>query len=86
MGISALMSKRPVKHSVTLNGHRTSISLEDEFWVALRKISTEKNIALNALVAEVDVDRGADMGLASAIRIYILKDLQAKLDASQTDA
>ena len=80
------MTKRPVKHSVTLNGHRTSISLEDEFWAALREIAVEKDIALNALVAEVDVARGADMGLASAIRLFILRDLQAKLDGSQTDA
>jgi len=80
------MTKRPVKHSVTLNGHRTSISLEDEFWAALREIAAEKDIALNALVAEVDVARGADMGLASAIRLFILRDLQAKLDGSQTDA
>ena len=80
------MTKRPVKHSVTLNGHRTSISLEDEFWAALRDIAAEKDIALNALVAEVDVARGTDMGLASAIRLFILRDLQAKLDGSQTDA
>ena len=80
------MTKRPVKHSVTLNGHRTSISLEDEFWAALREIAVEKDIALNALVAEVDVARGTDMGLASAIRLFILRDLQAKLDGSQTDA
>lgn len=80
------MSKRPVKHSVTLNGHRTSISLEDEFWAALRQIAAEKNMALNALVAEVDVARGTEIGLASAIRLYILRDLQAKLVALQTDA
>ena len=80
------MTKRPVKHSVTLNGHRTSISLEDEFWAALREIAVEKDIALNALVAEVDVARGTDLGLASAIRLFILRDLQAKLDGSQTDA
>ncbi|MGA9252861.1 MAG: ribbon-helix-helix domain-containing protein [Roseobacter sp.] len=80
------MSKRPVKHSVTLKGHRTSISLEDEFWVALRKIAAEKNIALNALVAEIDVTRGTDIGLASAIRLYILRDLQAKLNDPQVDA
>ncbi len=80
------MSKRPVKHSVTLKGHRTSISLEDDFWVALRKIAAEKNIALNALVAEVDVTRGTDIGLASAIRLYILRHLQAKLNDPQVDA
>lgn len=73
------MSGRPVKHSVTLKGHRTSISLEDEFWQALRNIAIEKSMPINVLVAEIDVDRGADIGLASAIRLFILRDLQARL-------
>lgn len=74
------MSGRPVKHSVTLNGHRTSISLEDEFWLALRDIAAEKNRPINALVSEIDVERGADLGLASALRLFVLQDLQAKLE------
>lgn len=73
------MSARPVKHSVTLKGHRTSISLEDEFWQALRAIAARKSKPINALVAEIDVDRGATMGLASAIRVYVLRDLQAQI-------
>lgn len=73
------MSGRPVKHSVTLKGHRTSISLEDEFWQALRAIATRNSQPINALVAEIDVDRGARMGLASAIRVYVLRDLQAQI-------
>lgn len=73
------MSRRPVKHSVTLNGHRTSISLEDDFWRVFREISAEKEISINALVAEIDVDRGTDMGLASAIRLYVLRHLQGRL-------
>lgn len=73
------MSRRPVKHSVTLNGHRTSVSLEDEFWLAFRDIAAQKQIPINALVAEIDVDRGTEMGLASAIRLFVLHDLQAKL-------
>lgn len=73
------MSGRPVKHSVTLKGHRTSISLEDEFWLAFRKISAEKSKPINSLIAEIDVDRGTTMGLASAIRLYVLRDLQDRL-------
>lgn len=72
------MSGRPVKHSVTLNGHRTSISLEDEFWLAFRDIAAEKNIPINALVAQIDVDRGTEIGLGSAIRLFVLRDLQAR--------
>jgi predicted DNA-binding ribbon-helix-helix protein len=73
------MSGRPVKHSVTLKGHRTSISLEDEFWAALRDIAAEKHKPINSLIAEIDVERGVDTGLGSAIRLYILRSLQARL-------
>jgi predicted DNA-binding ribbon-helix-helix protein len=47
------MSGRPVKHSVTLKGHRTSISLEDEFWHEFRAIASEKDMPINALVAQI---------------------------------
>ncbi len=67
------MNGRPVKHSVTLNGHRTSISLEDAFWVALRQIAAERDIALNRLISEIDVARGTETGLASAIRVFVLE-------------
>ena len=67
------MTLRPVKHSLTLNGHRTSVSLEAEFWTAFREIAAKKNIPINVLAAEIDADRGMDLGLASAIRIYVLR-------------
>ncbi|MEW9918803.1 ribbon-helix-helix domain-containing protein [Marimonas sp. MJW-29] len=73
------MSRRPVKHSVTLKGHRTSVSLEDEFWQEFRALAAEKDIAINALVAEIDADRGMDIGLASAIRLYVLRALKDRL-------
>lgn len=63
---------RPVKHSLTLRGHRTSVSLEAEFWQAFRKIAAEKGRAINDLAAEIDERRGTETGLASAIRIYVL--------------
>ncbi|WP_170398661.1 ribbon-helix-helix domain-containing protein [Ruegeria arenilitoris] len=66
------MSGRPVKRSLTLKGHRTSVSLEDEFWQAFRDIAKSKDIAINALAAEIDVDRDPEIGLASAIRVFIL--------------
>lgn len=67
------MSARPVKHSLTLRGHRTSVSLEDEFWQAFRMIAVEKDTPINALAAEIDSNRGTDLGLASAIRLYVLR-------------
>ncbi|MCG7518385.1 ribbon-helix-helix domain-containing protein [Ruegeria sp. Ofav3-42] len=66
------MSGRPVKRSLTLKGHRTSVSLEDEFWQAFRAIAKEKDQPINALAAEIDVTRDPEVGLASAIRVFIL--------------
>ncbi len=73
------MSRRPVKHSLTLNGHRTSVSLEAEFWAAFRRIAAEKSMPINALSAQIDADRGVELGLASAIRVFVLQHLQARL-------
>lgn len=64
---------RPVKRSLTLKGHRTSVSLEDDFWQAFRDIAVQKSKPINALAAEIDATRDLDTGLASAIRLYVLK-------------
>ncbi|MDC0012150.1 ribbon-helix-helix domain-containing protein [Octadecabacter sp.] len=69
------MTTRPVKHSVTLRGHRTSVSLEPEFWDAFREIADQSDKTLNGLAIEIDEARG-DVGLASAIRVFVLKTLQ----------
>jgi predicted DNA-binding ribbon-helix-helix protein len=72
------MSGRPIKHSLTLQGHRTSVTLEAEFWQAFRTIAQEKGIALNALAAQVDAGRAPETGLASAIRVYVLRHYQTQ--------
>ncbi len=69
---------RPVKRSLTLNGHRTSVSLEDEFWRAFRHLADAQGRPINALAAEIDAARGMETGLATAIRLYVLKELQAR--------
>ena len=66
------MTARPEKHSLTLHGHRTSVSLEPEFWRAFRDIADAQGKAINALAAEIDETRGTDAGLASAIRVFVL--------------
>jgi predicted DNA-binding ribbon-helix-helix protein len=71
------MSGRPVKHSLTLRGHRTSVSLEAAFWQAFRDLAEAEGKTLNALATEVDANREADVGLASAIRVHILQRLSA---------
>jgi predicted DNA-binding ribbon-helix-helix protein len=66
------VSARPKKHSLTLKGHRTSVSLEPAFWDAFRQIAQAEGIAINALASEIDGARDADVGLASAIRVFVL--------------
>ena len=66
------MAARPVKRSLTLHGHRTSVSLEDAFWTAFREIAAARGKPINALAAEIDDARGTDIGLASAIRLHVL--------------
>lgn len=69
---------RPVKRSLTLRGHRTSVSLEDEFWAAFREIAEAEGRALNELAAEIDEGRGIETGLATAIRLFVLRHYRAQ--------
>ena len=66
------MSGRPQKQSLTLKGHRTSVSLEAEFWTAFREIAAEQGKPVNALASEIDAGRAPEVGLASAIRVFVL--------------
>ena len=64
------------KRSVTLNGHRTSIALEAEFWDALDAFAAADGKSLAQLIARIDRDRlkqPPPPGLASALRVYVLK-------------
>ena len=65
------MTTRPVKHSLTLRGHRTSVSLEEPFWREFRRLAEDRGRSVNDLAAEIDAGRG-DLGLASAIRVFVL--------------
>jgi predicted DNA-binding ribbon-helix-helix protein len=67
------VTARPVKRSLTLRGHRTSVSLEEPFWDAFRQIAAERGVAVAALAAEIDEARGDAAGLASAIRVFVLE-------------
>lgn len=64
---------RPEKHSLTLRGHRTSVSLEPEFWAAFRQLARARGLGLNELAAQIDEARGTSRGLASAIRVFVLE-------------
>lgn len=63
------------KRSVTISGHRTSISLEDEFWAELVHIAEQNSTSLNAIISAIDGDR--ETNLSSAIRLFILDNLKA---------
>jgi predicted DNA-binding ribbon-helix-helix protein len=62
---------RMAKHSLVVAGHRTSVSLEDAFWTALRAIAEARGRSLAALVADIDARRG-EANLSSAIRVFVL--------------
>ena len=66
------------KRSVNIHGHQTSITLEDEFWQALKEEASSENLSINALIAKIDDTRGSQ-NLSSTIRLYILKTLQQRL-------
>lgn len=59
------------KHSVTIAGHRTSLSLEEAFWHALSKEAAARHLSMNALVEEIDRNRTGN--LSSAIRVHLFK-------------
>lgn len=58
--------------------------MEDAFWNAFRAIAARRGLALNALAARIDAARGPETGLASAIRVFVLQDLQTRLADTQT--
>jgi predicted DNA-binding ribbon-helix-helix protein len=71
----------PVKRSITIAGHQTSISLEPLFWDLLKAASDRRDLPVNALVARIDVERMATAeppGLATAIRLWLANDLLGK--------
>jgi predicted DNA-binding ribbon-helix-helix protein len=68
----------PIKRSLTIAGHDTSISLESVFWEALKRAAASEGLPINALVARIDFERIQSTNppnLASAIRVWLMEDL-----------
>ena len=63
-----------VKRSVRIAGHPTSVSLEPEFWAAVKKIAAASGRSINDLVTEIDRTRTTN--LSSALRVYVLRWMQ----------
>lgn len=61
------------KYSVAIDGHRTSVSLEPEFWQALKNIAAKRQESLSTLVTEVD--RTREGNLSSALRVFVLREI-----------
>jgi predicted DNA-binding ribbon-helix-helix protein len=60
-----------------LRGHRTSVSLEDAFWVEVQRLAAARDQSVNDLIADIDAGRGLTSGLAAAIRVYVLEQVKA---------
>jgi predicted DNA-binding ribbon-helix-helix protein len=65
------------KRSITIAGHRTSLTLEEPFWQELRGIAGKRKVTLNALVTQIDKDRDLSINLSSALRLFVLQSLKA---------
>lgn len=65
----------PVKRSVTIAGHRTSVSLEAEFWDALAAAARARGQSVATLIAEIDAQRSG-RNLSSAVRVFLLRAAQ----------
>jgi predicted DNA-binding ribbon-helix-helix protein len=67
---------RPAKRSLTIAGHRTSISLEEAFWTALQDVARSQGRTVSSLIFQIDAKRGKT-NLSSAIRVYLLDHFRA---------
>lgn len=74
------------KRSVVVAGHRTSVSLEPEFWQEAKALAARRGVSLSRLVAEIDAARTTESGshnLSSAIRLAVLRDLRRRADSGR---
>lgn len=67
------------KYSVSIDGHRTSFSLEAEFYLELKAIAKQRSSSVAGLVRRIDHARAGTHNLSSALRIFILKDLKNRI-------
>lgn len=72
------------KRSVSIRGHRTSLSMEDAFWDELARIADDRGMSVVGVITEIDRTRKG--GLSSAVRLFVLEDLKQKAAACRTKA
>ena len=79
---SPKLAKSPVvKRSIRIGGHNTSVSLEDQFWEALKEIAKERGTTLKDLVASIEAEPHTG-GLSSAIRVFVIEHYEARLPSA----
>jgi predicted DNA-binding ribbon-helix-helix protein len=71
------MKSQVVKRSIIIAGHKTSVSLEDAFWDALKEIANLRDKTLSDIVADIDATRSQG-NLSSAIRLYVLESVRRR--------
>ncbi len=77
------MTSPVVKRSIVIAGHKTSVSLEDAFWKALKEIAGTRDVTLSDLVASIDTDRRQG-NLSSAIRLFVLDHYRSQIADRRT--
>jgi predicted DNA-binding ribbon-helix-helix protein len=80
------MKSPVIKRSIILDGHKTSISIEESFWVALKEIAHDSGTTLSKLVGSIRANRAAGSNLSSAIRVHILELFRAQLSNLESGA
>jgi predicted DNA-binding ribbon-helix-helix protein len=65
------MKSPVVKRSIVLGGHKTSVSLEEAFWIGMKEVAGQRSMTLSELVGEIDTNRHHG-NLSSAIRLFVL--------------
>ncbi|HKS85828.1 MAG TPA: ribbon-helix-helix domain-containing protein [Pseudolabrys sp.] len=79
------MKSAVIKRSIILHGHKTSVSLEDEFWTGLQEIAADRDTSLSMLIEQIDRERD-NCNLSSAVRIYVFTYFRARTGRPQSEA
>jgi predicted DNA-binding ribbon-helix-helix protein len=77
------MKTAVIKRSIVVDGHKTSVSLEDEFWNGLCELADRENVTLSTLVGQIDHDR-TSCNLSSSIRVFVFNGLRTRNNTKDT--
>jgi predicted DNA-binding ribbon-helix-helix protein len=79
MGMGVMKKSLVIKRSIVVGGHKTSVSIEDDFWAALREIALRDRATLSGLVGSIDSQRQQG-NLSSAVRLFVLNDYRRRIE------